>query len=450
MLCSLRCSAAGRRPNVVFILADDLGWGQLGCYGSDFYLTPNIDRLAFEGMRFTNAYAAAPVCSPTRASIMTGKYPARLHLTDFIKGGDPPEGSRLDHPDWRPHLPLEEVTLAEALKAEGYATAYFGKWHLSEEKTPPQSLPLNPDKQGFDESFVTYKPSQGLAREWQTPEGDGHNVELITGKALDFLDRHSDGPFFLFLGHNTIHNPLMESEGRIARYRDAPGAERPENHPVIAAMLERLDESVGAIVERLETLELGRDTVVVFFSDNGGLEKEADQTPLRSGKASLYEGGIRVPMIVRWPGKVRAGAVCHEPVCSIDFFPTLLALAGSGQPPENIDGISLVPHLMESKSLPERALFWHYPHYHSAGEGPCAAIRRGDYKLIEWYEKSLLDRDGAVELYYLASDVSESRDLSREMPDRAREMLSELNAWRNRVNAQLPEVRKSDVSKGSR
>ncbi len=203
------------KPNILFILADDLGWGQLGCYGSNFYETPNLDNLAAEGMRFTNAYAAAPMCSLTRASIMTGKYPARLPLTDFIKGGKLPAGSKLAHPEWTKFLPLDEITIAEVLKQNGYPTALFGKWHLSADYLPPESLPLNPDKQGFDETFLTYKPSPAMAQEWQTPADDRHNVEVITQKAVQFIENNQQRPFFLFVAHNTIHNPLMEKSHQL-------------------------------------------------------------------------------------------------------------------------------------------------------------------------------------------------------------------------------------------
>ena len=304
------CASRVDKPNIVFILTDDQGWTQLGCYGSKYYETPNIDRLAKKGMRFTNAYAAAPVCSPTRASIMTGKYPARLHLTDFIKGGKPPAGSKLQHPQWSKYLPLEETTIAEALKQDGYTTGFFGKWHLSQDKMPPKSLPYNPDKQGFDESFITYKPSPSMAQEWQTPENDGHNVEIITKKSLKFIEEHQHQPFFLCVSHNTIHNPLMEKKSLISKYKKKAGAELKENNPIIAAMLETLDNSVGKLMQKLDDLNLSENTIVLFFSDNGGLEKEADQTPLRSGKASLYEGGIRVPLIIRWKGKIENQKEC--------------------------------------------------------------------------------------------------------------------------------------------
>jgi len=366
MLC-LHCSESSieQKPNIVLILADDLGWNQIGCYGSDYYKTPNIDKLAKEGMRFTDAYAAAPVCSPTRASIMTGKYPARLHLTDYIRGTRQPENSPLLLPQWTPYLKLEEITIAEALKEEGYATASFGKWHLSKEKLPPKSESHNPDKQGFDESFVTYKPAKSLAREWQTPENDGHNVQIITDKSIKFIEKNKDKSFFLYITHNTIHNPLMENESLIQKYEDKKGSELPENNPIIAAMIETLDHSTGQIIDKLAELNLPQKTVVIFFSDNGGLEKEADQIPLRAGKGAIYEGGIREPLIIKWSGKIQKGSVSTAPVISIDLFPTFLDIAGCKKIYNDVDGVSLLPVLTQSSSLNREAIFFHYPHFHS-------------------------------------------------------------------------------------
>ena len=420
-----------KKPNIVFILADDFGWSQLGCYGSDFYETPNMDRLASQGMKFTDAYAACPVCSPTRASIMTGRYPARLHLTDFIAGGSFPY-ERYTQPEWQKYLPLEEGTIAEVLKTAGYATASFGKWHLSIDKKPPKSLPYNPDKQGFDEWFVTYKPSSQ-----SDPESDAHNVEAITDKSLDFLDRHKEDPFFLYVPHNTIHAPVLGKKKLIEKYKNKPGSDRPENNPILGAMIEELDDSVGRLLEKLEDLNIADKTLVVFFGDNGGLERDASQTPLRSGKANLYEGGIREPLIVRWPGVVAPGSTCSAPVTSVDFFPTFVEILGlKNRVTNKIDGVSLLPLLKQSGTLDRRAIYWHYPHYHSSSIGPCGAVRVGDYKLIEWYDETICGPGNELELYNLKEDIGERNNLAGKMPDKTRELKKMLATWRSQVNAQ--------------
>ncbi|MHC4171516.1 MAG: sulfatase [Planctomycetota bacterium] len=428
------------KPNILFILADDLGWSQIGCYGSDpalrepssFYETPNIDRLAGEGMKFTDAYAACPVCSPTRASIMTGKYPARLHVTDFIAGGAFPY-EKLKQPEWQKYLPLEETTIAEVFKTAGYATASFGKWHLSIAKKPPESGPYNPDKQGFDESIITYKPKSN-----QDPEKDAHNVEAITKKSLEFLEKNKNKPFFLYVTHNTIHNPLLGKSKLVEKYRNKPGSDLTQNNPVVGAMVEELDNSVGRLLKKLEELEIADKTIVVFFSDNGGLESAAKQTPLRSGKANLYEGGIREPLIVRWPGVVKPGSICSEPVISVDFFPTFLEILGlENKAKKAIDGVSIVPLLKQTGSLNRKAIYWHYPHYHSSSIGPCGAVRRGNYKLIEWFDETICGPGNRFELYNLKEDIGEQNNLAKKMPQKARELRKLLANWRSEVNAQM-------------
>jgi arylsulfatase A len=419
-------------PNFLFILADDLGWSQIGCYGGNYYETPNIDRLAREGMRFTDAYAACPVCSPTRASIMTGKYPARLHLTDFIAGGSFPY-EKYNQPEWRKYLPLEEVTITEVLKAEGYATASFGKWHLSIDKKPPKSLPFNPDKQGFDEYFVTYKPTAKT-----DPENDAHNVEVITQKSLDFMERHKDETFFLYVTHNTIHAPVMGKKRLVEKYKNKPGSDLPQNNPVLGAMIKELDNSTGKLLKKLDELKIADKTIVIFFGDNGGLEKDAKQTPLRSGKANLYEGGIREPLIVRWPGVVRPASTCSEPVTSVDFFPTLLEIAGVKDKTEKtIDGISLLPLLAQKGRLNRPGIYWHYPHYHSSSIGPCGAVRAGDYKLIEWFDESICGPGNEFELYNLKNDIGEQNNLAKRMSERVEQLKKMLSNWRSEVNAQM-------------
>jgi len=421
-----------QKPNILFILADDLGWPQLGCYGSRYYETPNIDQLATEGMKFTDAYAACPVCSPTRASIMTGKYPARLHLTDFIAGGDFPS-DRLKQPEWQKYLPLEEITIAEVIKTAGYKTASFGKWHLSIAKQPPESEQYNPDKQGFDESIITYKPKSN-----QDPEKDAHNVEEITERSLEFLDKNKDNSFFLYVTHNTIHSPVLGKKKLVGKYRNKAGADLPQNNPVIAAMIEELDNSVGMLLKKLDDLKIADKTIVVFFSDNGGLERVAKQTPLRSGKANLYEGGVREPLIVRWPGVTRPGSVCSEPVISVDFFPTFLEILGLQNKAKNpIDGVSFVQLLKRSGPLKRKAVYWHYPHYHSSSIGPGGAVRCGDYKLIEWYDETICGRGNKFELYNLKNDIGERNNLAKKMPEKTKELSKMLANWRRKVNAQM-------------
>jgi len=423
---------ANRQPNFLFILADDYGWSQLGCYGSRYYETPNIDKLAAEGMKFTDAYAACPVCSPTRASIMTGKYPARLHLTDFIAGGSFPY-EKYKQPDWQKFLPLEEITIAEVLKTAGYTTAGFGKWHLSIAKKPPQSLPYNPDKQGFDEYFVTYKPSSK-----HDPESDAHNVEIITEKSLEFLRKNKDSPFFLYVTHNTIHSPILAKKKLLEKYKNKPGANLPQNNPIVAAMIEDLDNSVGKLLAKLDELHIADKTIVLFFGDNGGLERSAKQTPLRSGKANLYEGGIREPLIVRWPGVVQKGSTCSEPVTSVDFFPTFLEILGLGnKAPNTIDGLSLLPLLRKTGTLNRQAIYWHYPHYHSSSIGPCGAVRVGDYKLLEWFDETICGPSNRFELYNLKIDIAEQNNLAEKMPGKTGQLSDMLANWRKKVGAQI-------------
>lgn len=437
--CQTEQAPVTNQPNIVFILADDLGWSQIGCYGSDYYKTPNIDQIAQEGMKFTQAYAAAAVCSPTRASIMTGKYPARLHLTDFIAGNNKTDYPLLQ-PDWQKFLPLDEVTFAELLQEKGYKMAHFGKWHLSPDKTPPESLPYNPDKQGFDQDFVTYKPSGNLAQIWQQAENDAHNVDTLTQLSLEFIDQHQDQQFFLFVSHNTIHDPLKEKEKLVTKYDTLPASDKGQNHPVIAAMIERLDQSVGKIMQKLEEYGLSQNTILIFFSDNGGKHAYAAQTPLKMGKGWLYEGGIRVPLVIRWPAGIEPGTVRDDLVSSIDLFPTFLGLSGLSVPDSlQVDGKNLVPVLQGNSINSERLLFWHYPHYHrGSGMVPAGAVRQGDYKLIEWYEPLLMDQPGKLELYDLSRDPGETNDLKAQLPEVARSLQQKLHLWREETGAQMP------------
>jgi uncharacterized sulfatase len=428
--------AIGKKPNIVFIMADDLGWHQLGCYGSDFYETPVLDRLASDGMRFTDAYAAAPVCSPTRASVMTGKYPGRLHLTDFIKGGSPTD-KKLLTPEWTPYLPLEEVTIAEALSSAGYTCGHFGKWHLNRNKGYQLGRPGDPGSQGFDDVLTTHKPTAGPPSKY---ENDWHHVREITERATAFIEKNKDKPFFCYIPHNSIHRPEIEKDSLIEKYRNKPNADTDEkyghNNPIQAAMLETLDTSIGKILDKIDQLGLADNTIVVFFGDNGHLGPK-DSKPLRGSKGDLYEGGIREPLIVRWPGRAKPGSVCSEPVISNDFFPTLCEAAGLRKFKPN-DGVSIVPLLRNTGKPDREALYWHLPHYHGQGISPSGAVRKGKYKLIEWFEKSIdgVHTDGAFELYDLEKDLNEQNNLARKMPQLTSELHLKLKNWQKAVGAQ--------------
>lgn len=428
-----------RKPNIIFILADDLGQHQIGAYGSTFYETPNIDRLARNGMKFSNAYAASPVCSPTRASIMTGKYPARLHLTDYIPGRSS-KNSKLITPDWKKELPLGEITIAEVLKDAGYATGHFGKWHLNKDKKYKLGRPGDPGSQGFDDVLTTHKPGAGPKSKF---EEDWHHVWEITERSVGFIKKNKDQPFFCYVTHNSIHDPEIEKKSLIEKYAKNPGLKKLKtNNPKQAAMLETLDKSIGTILDTLEELGLENNTLVVFNSDNGQ-KGSKEGKPFRGSKGDLYEAGIRMPLIIRWPGVVKPGTESAQFVISNDFFPTFANLAGGVSKAKDIDGISLLPVLRDSGAkLTRESLCWHYPHYHGLGIAPSGAIRKGRYKLIEWFEKSAYGEDGAYELYDLMSDPAESRDLSVSMKDKTAKLKTELEAWRKQVGAQMMTKRK--------
>lgn len=443
-LLALRCLAlaflltvpgvAQGKPNVVLILADDLGWSQIGAYGGAAYRTPHIDRLASEGLRFTDAYSAAAVCSPTRAALMSGKHPARLHLTDHIRGSNP-KGKPLLQPAWHKRLDLEITTIAEVFKRNGYRTAHFGKWHLSQDKRPPASLPYNPDRQGFDEALVTYKPIVGTS----DPEIDPHNVQAITDRAMDFLERYSNKPFFLYLPHNSIHEPIIESRRRIESYKGKPRLEKLRIMPTLAAIVERLDDGVGQVLAKIDELGLRDNTLVIFYSDNGGKETYARQDPLRSGKGWLYEGGIRVPLIVRWPGHVQPGTTTNHLAATVDWFPTFLEILGDRAVPSNLDGESFLDVLQGAAARTDRTLFWHYPHYHvGSGMVPAGAVRSGRYKLIEWYEGTIAGAGVKFEMFDLKSDISETQNIVGKKPDQAEKLKAILRSWRSTVGAQMP------------
>ena len=427
---------AQRPPNILLIFADDLGTTPVGIYANGYYQTPAIDKLAREGLRFTDAYAACPVCSPTRAALMTGKYPARTRVTDFIAGAAFPY-AKLRQPDWQKFLPLSETTVAEELKARGYATAIFGKWHLARGYRPPESVAEGPDRQGFMESFITHKPDES-----NDPEKDAHGVEAITVRAIDFMTRHRDQPFFLYLAHNSIHSPIMAPRALVEKYRARAGSSQPENNPVIGAMMEVLDEGIGRVVAKLDELGLGRNTLVIFYSDNGGLLRDGLQKPFRGGKAQLYEGGLRVPLIMRWPGTIMAGKTNGTPVTSVDFFPTFLELSGPpAKTDAGLDGVSLVSVIRGGAAASRSGIYWHYPHYHAHGiNGPAGAVRAGDWKLIEYFETSLTGKGAPLELFNLKDDPAEARNLAEKEPKRVAALLRQLAEWRVATGAQMPTV----------
>jgi arylsulfatase A-like enzyme len=416
--------------NFVYILADDMGWNQTGYGGSTFYETPNIDKIAREGMYFTNAYAPAPTCSPSRAGIMTGRYPARLHITEYIPG-DPYPWAKLTAPKMAPGLPLSEETLAEMLKPKGYVSAMIGKWHLNKDKNYKLGRPGDPMSQGFDFVHTTVKPEYSA-----NPNKDAHHAIEITNEALKFLDENHKKPFFLYVAHHVVHRPIMEHADLIFKYKEKMNSDLDINNPIMGAMIERMDTEIGILLKKIDDLGLRDNTVVVFFSDNGGNRALQAQDPLRGGKSLLYEGGIRVPFAIRWPGVVKPGRKSDEPVIGCDFFPTFAEMAGVKKFDHTIDGVSLVPLLKKGGKLNRKDLFWHFPHYHRFSYKPSGAIREGDYKLIEWYERSMFNEDHPVSLFNLKEDVSERHDLADEMPELADRLWKKLKQWRKDVGAQ--------------
>ncbi|HWG44668.1 MAG TPA: sulfatase-like hydrolase/transferase [Gemmataceae bacterium] len=426
------------RLNVVVILADDLGWADLSCYGSKYHKTPNLDRLAARGMRFTDAYAAASICSPTRAALLTGKYPARLNLTDWLPGRADRPDQKLLRPVINQQLPSSEITLAAALKAAGYATGHIGKWHLGGKGAGPQQrgfdVNIAGDAAGSPRSyFAPFKSKDGrfIPGLERAPEGE-YLTDRLTVEAEKFIESNRAKPFFLYLAHYTVHIPLRAKADMVAKYK--PGRPGQQGNPTYAAMIESLDDGVGRILKKLDELKLSERTLVVFTSDNGGLSVlEGPNTPatinapLREGKGYLYEGGLRVPLIVRCPGVTRPGSTSAAPVCSFDLFPTILDACGV-KSDSKTDGVSLVS-LMKGDALKREALFWHYPHYSNQGGHPGGAIRAGDYKLIEFYE------NGRRELYDVKKDLGESRNLSADKPEMVKELGEKLAAWRKAVGA---------------
>ena len=441
---ALAHSAETRRPNIVFILADDLGYTDVACFGSKYYETPNIDRLASEGVRFTNGYSCGPNCQPSRAALMSGQYGPRTGV--YTVGG-------IDRFDWQSRplrpvdnvtaLPLDKITIADTLKKAGYATGMFGKWHLGSD---PQHFP---GKRGFDEAIE----SAGLHFDFKTNPPTDHPkdqylADFLTDHAVDFIERHKDQPFFLYLPHYAVHAPHNAKQELIEKFKDKPPVGGHKD-PTYAAMIASVDESVGRIMTTLDKLGLADNTLVIFSSDNGGvggydnagLSKGGitDNSPLKGGKGMLYEGGVRVPYVFRWKGTVKPGQSNETPILGVDLYPTLLELVGTKAPVNyTLDGMSYAPLLKGTKSTLDRdALYWHFPGYlgFAANEWrttPVGSVRAGDWKLIEFFE------DGREELYNLKDDIGESHNLAADNPKMVRELHEKILAWREKVGAKMP------------
>jgi arylsulfatase A-like enzyme len=447
-------SADNARPNIVFILADDLGWTDLACQGSKYYITPNIDRLAAEGLRFTDAYTCGPNCQPTRAALLSGQYGPRTGV--YTVGG-------IERFNWQSRplkpvdnvtkLPLEKITIAQALKQSGYATGMFGKWHLGNDAEH------HPAMRGFDEAIESSGRHFNFKTDPPQKVSKGaYLADWLTDRAVDFIRRHKDQPFFLYLPHFGVHSPHEAKEELIARFKNKPAAGG-HHDPTYAAMIASVDESVGRLMETLAELKLDEKTLVIFTADNGGVggyqaagvKKAAgitDNAPLRGGKGMLYEGGVRVAFIARWPGAIAAGKTTGTPIISVDMYPTFLEVAGVSAPADYpLDGQSIVPVLKSGgQAKLERPLFWHFPGYLGAGMDswrttPAGAIRRGDWKLLEFFE------DGRLELYNLANDLGQQHDLASSEPQRTQSLHAELDAWRKQVRAPMPTPNTPKVSK---
>jgi arylsulfatase A len=496
-----KSARAADKPNVVIFLVDDFGWRDLGCYGSSFYETPNVDRFARENVRFTDAYAACHVCSPTRASIMTGKYPARLQMTDWLPGRRDYPFQRLKNAKILQHLPFAETTLAEALKEEGYATGHFGKWHLGED-------PSGPLQHGFDVQVPRWNkgwPNTGYHAPFGLPgladkPGD-YLTDRLTDEALNYIEQNKDHPFFLYLAHFAVHDPIQGRADLVKKYQEklkriAPNQRPPyilEGNPdakdaptraqldawskedayrgyqvlphrtvkikqeqdnvQFAAMVESMDESFGRLIAKLQALGLSENTIIIFTGDNGGMSAanfgrpdrvipptaldanySGSNLPLRGGKGWLYEGGIRVPLIIKWPGRGAHGLVTAVPAISPDIYPSILEMIGApARPAQHQDGVSLASVVGGGKAPAREALYWHFPQYSNHGmQSPGAAIREGDFKLLEYFENN------TVQLFNLREDIGEQHDLAASQPAKVEQLRHRLHAWRQEVGAQMP------------
>jgi arylsulfatase A-like enzyme len=488
------------RPNIVFFLIDDMGWSDLGVYGSSFYETPNIDRLAADGMRFTDAYSTCHVCSPSRASILTGKYPARIGLTDWINGRGNRPYQRLKAAPNKQALPLEEKTIAEVLHDQGYRTGMFGKWHVGEAEAGPLY-------QGFDvqvpQNWYKGWPKAGYHYPFKMDGLDGepgdYLTDNLTDEALQFIEASKDEPFFLYMSFFLVHDPIQGRADLVNKYaekrRSLPQDDKPfvlegnpdaetvftpeqleamietpdyaayrwlpnrtvkikqrQDNPQFAAQVEALDENIGRLLAKIKDLGLDENTVVIFTSDNGGMSAAnlsndrrnidpnrldsayaGSNLPLRGAKGWMYEGGIRVPLIVKWPGKIKAGSESTALVTGTDYYPTILQMAGLPLMPEqHVDGVSLAPVLADIGELDRDAIYWHFPHYSNHGlQSPGAAIRSGQYKLLEYFE------NGTVQLFNLSDDLAEQNDLSKIHPEIVQHLQAKLHEWRDDVGAEM-------------
>ncbi len=451
------------QPNIILFFIDDLGWADLGCFGSTFYETPNLDRLAEQGMRFTDAYASAPVCSPTRASLMSGKYPANVGITNYVPGNA--WGKLMGVPYFH-ELPQTETTMADALRAGGYRTLHVGKWHLGPEGNWPEDRGFDVNVGGCDWGMPKhgYFSPYGNPRLEDGPEGE-YLTDRLTTEALRLIEQPGEQPFFLCFNHYAVHTPIQAPEHLIQKYEQKAkdlgldqlqtheaGEHFPclhkkderilrrlvQSHAGYAAMIENLDTNIGRILDALERDGQLEQTLIVFTSDNGGLSTaEGSPTcnaPLSEGKGWMYDGGVREPMIAFWPGVIEPGSVCDEPCTTPDLFPTFLAAAGLPLMPEqHEDGVSLVP-LMRGETMSRGAIFWHYPHYSNQGDTPACAVREGDWKLIEHFE------DHRLELFNLREDIGETQNLAEAEPERVEALYQRLIAWRASVEAKIPEV----------
>lgn len=447
---------AADRPNVVFILADDLGWRDLSIQGSTFYETPNIDRIGREGMRFKQGYATCQVCSPSRASIMTGKYPARLAITDWIgaaEGTDWKRNTKLLPAHYHHQLSQDETTLAEAFKEGGYRTFFAGKWHLGGEGSFPED-------HGFDINVGGHhrgSPPGGFFSPYSNPKMEsgpnGEYLPLRLGKETSkFIEEHKDEPFLAYLSFYMVHAPLETTQSLWSKYRDKASRQPKPDHrfvidrtspvrqvqdnPVYGGMVEAMDQAVGMVLETLDRLGLADNTIVVFTSDNGGVSagdgKATSNLPLRGGKGRQWEGGIREPYFIKWPGVVAGNSASDVPAIGTDFYPTLMEMVGLPlRPEQHVDGVSLVP-VLKGGTIKKRPLFWHYPHYGNQGGEPSSIMREGDWKLIFYHE------DGRCELYHLPNDPGEQNDLSSENKERVTEMFEKLVAWMQSTDARMP------------